>query len=77
MCYVPNLVATEEPDSTMAADADADASILVATPGTDDKKVNVYQFPEEKLTHVVPIISLADTGKCLSALPWTLPTATS
>jgi hypothetical protein len=39
------------------------ASILVATPSTDDKKINVYQFPEEKLKFVVPKVATTDTGE--------------
>jgi hypothetical protein len=39
-------------------------SILVATPSTDDKKINVYQLPDEKLRFVVPKVSITETGKC-------------
>jgi hypothetical protein len=38
-------------------------SILVATPSTDDKKIHVYQFPEEKLKFVVPKVATTDTGE--------------
>jgi hypothetical protein len=38
-------------------------AILIATVSTDDKKINVYQFPEEKLKYVVPQIPTTDTGK--------------
>jgi len=38
-------------------------SILVATPSTDDKKINVYQLPDEKLRYVVPKALTTDTGK--------------
>ena len=38
-------------------------SILVATPATDDKKINVYQFPEEKLRYIIPSATTADTGE--------------
>jgi hypothetical protein len=37
--------------------------ILVATPSTDDKKINIYQLPDEKLKYVVPKASTSDTGK--------------
>jgi hypothetical protein len=47
-----------EHSTTMLRDA-----ILVATPSTDDKKINVYQFPDEKLKYVVPKISTTDSGK--------------
>jgi hypothetical protein len=39
--------------------------ILIATPAADDKKINVYQFPDERLRYIVPKVSSADTGKCL------------
>ena len=43
-------------------------AILVATPSTDDKKISVYQFPDERLKYVVPKISTTDSGKqsCLA-----------
>jgi hypothetical protein len=37
--------------------------ILVATPSTDDKKINIYQLPDEKLKYVVPKASTSDTGE--------------
>lgn len=39
------------------------ASILVAVPARDDKKAEVYQFPDEKLKYVVPRAQSKDTGK--------------
>ena len=50
---------------TVNATALSSDSILVATPSTDDKKINVYQFPEEKLRYVVPKATSSDTGKYL------------
>ena len=38
-------------------------SIFVAVPARDDKKVEVYQFPDEKLICVVPRVQQKDTGK--------------
>lgn len=38
-------------------------SILVAVPARDDKKIEVYQFPEEKLIYVVPRVDHTDTGE--------------
>jgi hypothetical protein len=38
------------------------ASILIAVPARDDKKAEVYQFPEEKLRYVVPRAQAKDTG---------------
>lgn len=67
MCY-----ATEEGESSDCQDADEEApygpenalaSILVAVPSRDDKKAEVYQFPEEKLRYVVPRAQSKDTGK--------------
>lgn len=44
------------------------ASILVAVPARDDKKVEVYQFPEEVLKYVVPRAQSKDTGKYHTAI---------
>lgn len=46
--------------------------ILVAVPARDDKKIEVYRFPDERLLHVVPNIESTDTGEysrphCLGA----------
>jgi hypothetical protein len=78
MCYEPSLKATEshqdshsELDSAETAESETETSILVATPGTDDKKINVYRFPEEQLTHVVPIVPVTDTGEYPGVLPLT------
>lgn len=38
------------------------ASVLIAVPARDDKKAEVYQFPEEKLRYVVPRAQAKDTG---------------
>lgn len=47
-----------EPDSRQAL-----ASILVAVPARDDKKAEVYQFPDERLKYMVPRAQSEDTGK--------------
>lgn len=52
---------SEDPSTIASKDA-----VLIATPATDDKKINVYQFPDEKLRYVVPRISTTDSGKFLS-----------
>jgi hypothetical protein len=57
MCHEQMGRATDEPRSG------TDDAILIATVSTDDKKINVYQFPEEKLKYVVPQIPTTDTGK--------------
>lgn len=40
--------------------------ILVAVPARDDKRVEVYQFPDEKLVAVVPRVEAAETGKLIA-----------
>ncbi|KAF2031474.1 WD40 repeat-like protein [Setomelanomma holmii] len=42
------------------------APILIATPSTDDKKINVYQLPEEQLKFVVPKVATVDTGMVMA-----------
>ncbi|KAH7089211.1 WD40-repeat-containing domain protein [Paraphoma chrysanthemicola] len=44
----------------------ASKSILVATPSTDDKKINVYQLPDEKLKFIVPKVSITETGMVMA-----------
>ncbi|KAF2747766.1 WD40 repeat-like protein [Sporormia fimetaria CBS 119925] len=41
-------------------------SILVAVPSRDDKKIDVYRFPEERLEYVVPQIPQTDTGMAMA-----------
>ena len=41
----------------------SDEPIYVAVPGRDDKKADVYQFPDEKLICVVPSITTSETGE--------------
>ncbi|OAL54432.1 WD40 repeat-like protein [Pyrenochaeta sp. DS3sAY3a] len=43
-----------------------DASIFIAVPARDDKKIEVYQFPEEKLRYVVPRAQSTDTGMVMA-----------
>ncbi|KAF3052623.1 ASTRA complex subunit [Didymella keratinophila] len=42
------------------------ASVLIAVPARDDKKAEVYQFPEEKLRYVVPRAQAKDTGMVMA-----------
>ncbi|KAJ4366034.1 Astra associated protein 1 Asa1 [Ascochyta clinopodiicola] len=42
------------------------SAILVAVPARDDKKVEVYQFPDERLKHVVPRAQSKDTGMVMA-----------
>ncbi|KAK7188196.1 hypothetical protein DPSP01_014803 [Paraphaeosphaeria sporulosa] len=41
-------------------------TIYVAVPGRDDKKAEVYQFPEEKLICAVPRINTSETGMVMA-----------
>ncbi|KAI8942707.1 hypothetical protein NX059_000755 [Plenodomus lindquistii] len=41
-------------------------SVLIAVPARDDKKVEVYQFPEERLRFVVPGAQSKDTGMVMA-----------
>ncbi|KAF2855824.1 WD40 repeat-like protein [Plenodomus tracheiphilus IPT5] len=41
-------------------------SVLIAVPARDDKKVEVYQFPEERLRFVVPRAQTTDTGMVMA-----------
>lgn len=67
MCYAP---AQKEAHAHQGIDAETQfrsqntqSSILVAVPARDDKKAEVYQFPEERLKYVVPRAQSKDTGK--------------
>lgn len=73
MCYATVI----EGESSDCQDADDEApsgpentvaSILVAVPSRDDKKAEVYQFPEEKLRYVVPRAQSKDTGKSYATI---------
>ena len=46
----------------LAATNSSNDPILIAVPATDDKKIEVYRFPDEKLNFVAPRPQLADTG---------------
>jgi hypothetical protein len=59
MCYEQMKSATNQSRTVTSDD-----TILVATVSTDDKKINVYQVPEEKLKYVVPKVPTTDTGEC-------------
>lgn len=41
-------------------------SILIAVPARDDKKVEVYQFPEQRLRFLVPNTQSTDTGMVMA-----------
>ncbi|KAJ4352327.1 Astra associated protein 1 Asa1 [Didymosphaeria variabile] len=44
----------------------SDEQIYIAVAGTDDKKAEVYQFPDEKLVCVVPRIDISETGMIMA-----------
>lgn len=41
---------------------ETDDAVLIAVPSTDDTKINVFQFPSERLLYVVPTVSATETG---------------
>ncbi|KAF2645371.1 WD40 repeat-like protein [Massarina eburnea CBS 473.64] len=59
MCYA-DLVSKPkcEPESI--------SSVLIAVPARDDKKVEVYRFPDEKLAYVVSRVEPKDTGMVMA-----------
>ncbi|KAL6710368.1 Astra associated protein 1 Asa1 [Coniothyrium glycines] len=57
----PDHETTEDDSSTTH-----DGSILIAVPARDDKKAEVYQFPEERIKFVVPRAQSADTGMIMA-----------
>lgn len=59
MCHARDVLHNFECESNQTPDA----SVLIAVPARDDKKVEVYQFPQEKLTCVVPKVESKDTGE--------------
>ncbi|KZM25900.1 Astra associated protein 1 Asa1 [Ascochyta rabiei] len=70
MCHVHTqeetsngLVADDEPQPVCSR---VQSAILVAVPARDDKKVEVYQFPDERLKHVVPRAQSKDTGMVMA-----------
>jgi WD40 repeat protein len=46
--------------------ASSSDSVLVAVPSRDDKKIEVYQFPDEKLVSFVPRVQTTDTGMVMA-----------
>ncbi|KAJ4986294.1 Dihydroxyacetone phosphate acyltransferase [Stagonosporopsis vannaccii] len=68
MCYASQGRARgNEGVSEEARRSDQEAySIMIAVPARDDKKAEVYQFPEEKLRYVVPRAQPKDTGMVMA-----------
>lgn len=64
MCYAAELDGTDIAEKDSRSELDRKhASVLIAVPARDDKKAEVYQFPEEKLRFVVPRAQSKDTGE--------------
>lgn len=65
MCYEENAVGERSSERVLnelkASEQYYDA-ILIAVPSTDDKKIDVYGMPDEKLRFVVPKVQPIDTG---------------
>jgi hypothetical protein len=61
MCH--DIVSGHENDEAHQSETASTRSLLVAVPARDDKKVEIYQFPDEKLKHVVPRVQALDTGE--------------
>lgn len=67
MCYTHTqreLLNDHGPNSTSPKLSSPEhAAVLIAVPARDDKKAEVYQFPNEKLRYVVPRAQSKDTGE--------------
>ncbi|KAF1955870.1 WD40 repeat-like protein [Byssothecium circinans] len=57
---VKDAVATIQPNPK------SDDSILIAVPARDDKKIEIYQYPDEKLAYIVPKFQPKDTGMAMA-----------
>ncbi|KAF2121433.1 WD40-repeat-containing domain protein [Lophiotrema nucula] len=53
-------------DEGQASSTGLSDSVFVAVPARDDKKVEVYRFPDEKLMCVVPRVQQKDTGMVMA-----------
>ncbi|KAF2688230.1 WD40 repeat-like protein [Lentithecium fluviatile CBS 122367] len=49
-----------------APPASSSEPILIAVPARDDKKIEIYQFPDEKLVAFVPRVEPTDTGMVMA-----------
>ncbi|KAJ4368284.1 Astra associated protein 1 Asa1 [Neocucurbitaria cava] len=70
MCYKQSLNQHRQDNATLAGHSVpsilSDESILIAVPGRDDKKIEVYQFPDERLKFIVPRAQSTDTGMVMA-----------
>jgi len=69
MCHIftpqnPQLHVESPKNEQSTTTLNTNGSILIAVPARDDKKVYVYQFPEERLRFIVPRAQSTDTGMC-------------
>ena len=70
MCYDKHALDTQ-PSGTASGTQSAPPTrssepILIAVPAVDDKRIEVYQFPDERLAAVVPRVEPTETGKLAS-----------
>ncbi|KAF1992854.1 WD40 repeat-like protein [Amniculicola lignicola CBS 123094] len=70
MCHVPAAFNIQRNSNNASGQGSTPAgvsdSILVAVPSRDDKKIEVYRFPDESLVCVVPRVETTDTGMVMA-----------
>lgn len=66
MCYEQPALTIQPADGQRTSPTASSHSILVAVPSRDDKKIEVYQFPDEKLVSFVPRVQTTDTGMVMA-----------
>jgi WD40 repeat protein len=66
MCYEQPAFAIQPSNNQDASSTSPSHSILVAVPSRDDKKIEVYQFPDERLVSFVPRVQTTDTGMVMA-----------
>ncbi|KAF2739015.1 WD40 repeat-like protein [Polyplosphaeria fusca] len=66
VCSAPHGLNIEPAPGHASAGASLSESIIVAVPARDDKTIDVYQFPDERLLCVVPRVQHADTGMVMA-----------
>ena len=74
ICQQNNRIGTAQGPASVTRISDA---VLVAVPARDDRKIEVYQFPDEKLLYVVPRVQTIDTGVYIAPLPFAMSFRTS
>ncbi|KAH7398413.1 WD40-repeat-containing domain protein [Pyrenochaeta sp. MPI-SDFR-AT-0127] len=71
MCYEHPAEKKQQRDTTSSTKGStlgrsSNASILIAVPARDDKKIEVYRFPDEKLKFIVQRAQSTDTGMVMA-----------